>query len=1175
MGRMRKRFNEKARMSSERGTEIKNEIEENVQVEFEVKEDQYDQSNPLILSKKKKVAKPNKNAAAIPVKKLSKKQRKKLQSVIERKKKKANRAELLEKLQKVQAMPEDLQHLTSTADMQTYGLKRVSEDSINVSSRSTKISNIKRSKKDRYLPPSKKVKLSSNVVDFELTSSDSDESDDIEPDKEESTEQSSDIPFKDKNLKFVETEKVELPIQVEETNSSCMKESPRNNEVSSPTVDLKLSDKGVKKSSAPAVFLPVHRLPEIQSAREKLPIFYEEQSIIEAIKEHPVVVIHGETGSGKTTQVPQFLYEAGFTQNKKMIGITEPRRIAAMTMAARVGEELNSPELVSYHIRYKKTVDEKTEIKFMTDGVLLKEMRHDFLLSKYSVIIIDEAHERSVFSDVLIGLLSRIAPLRQKKGDPLKLVIMSATMRVQDFMENKRLFKREPFLIRLDSRQYKVVAHFKKHTPEDYLEAAYQKVCEIHSKEPAGAILVFLTGEKEVTRLCKMLREAFPFPNQDQYEEKEKPPTTPRLDPKPKKKKRHVVDSFCSLPEKINLDDFSAEPLDTENMQHQYSDDEETAHGETIQRSPVKSFSSAGPLYALRLFSVLPFEEQEKVFKPPPAGSRLCVVSTNVAETSITIPGLKYVVDSGKMKTKVYDKLVGGISRFAITWCSKASANQRAGRAGRTKDGHCYRLYSSAVFEHDFPDFSPPEIQRIPVDDVLLQMKAMGIDRVVNFPFPAPPDTEGLKAAERRLVLLGALQDLQKGDRYKEVAKWEYSAKVTPLGRAMSRFPLSPRYAKMLLLSYKHNCIPYVIAIVSALTVPEIFLCFQNEDVDIQNEDTKVEETETSPEETKSQWTGIKKIGAGKGKSLLLGDVMVLLRTVAFFIDSKNKYNFCQRNGIRHKAMVEVYKMCCQLCREMNRAFQDISLPKDFRLDKPTEEIIEKIRKIVTTGFTDHVARRVPVEDSKIDKSLKNAYRCLDLEEAVFIHPSSILFSELPEYVVYQEISHTSKYYMKGVVAIEPEWLPCFAAASCHFSVPESEDPPPAYNAEKDAIICGVKSTFGTWQWELPSVKMDMPRSLARYSWFCFFLLDGAVFKFFKTYKSQLLSHPSYMLKSWAKLVPRVRFLLQAVITKEIDSKCALKEAWKKDKKYLLREFLEWLPEDKHLEVECSWPPST
>lgn len=267
----------------------------------------------------------------------------------------------------------------------------------------------------------------------------------------------------------------------------------------------------VKEEPQPAIFKEVQRDPEIQVARLQLLILAAEQAVVEAIHDHDVVILCGETGSGKTTQVPQFLYEGGYT-TRGVIGVTEPRRVAAVTMSRRVGTELNmTSDMVSYQIRYEGNATENTIIKFMTDGVLLKEIESDFFLSNYSVLLIDEAHERSVFTDILLGLLSRIVPMRRNQGKELKLVIMSATLRVEDFTGNTRLFPIPPPVISVESRQFPVTVHFNKRTPDDCLHEALRKVCKIHRTLPTGGILVFVTGQAEVRGLCKKLRRTFPY----------------------------------------------------------------------------------------------------------------------------------------------------------------------------------------------------------------------------------------------------------------------------------------------------------------------------------------------------------------------------------------------------------------------------------------------------------------------------------------------------------------------------------------------------------------------------------------------------------------------------------------------------------------------------------------
>lgn len=257
------------------------------------------------------------------------------------------------------------------------------------------------------------------------------------------------------------------------------------------------------------VYVPVNRDVEIQAARLKLPILAEEQQIMETINENSIIIIAGETGSGKTTQIPQFLYESGYAQ-KQLIGITEPRRVAAIAMSKRVAREMNLSEReVSYLIRFEGNVTDATRIKFMTDGVLLKEIESDFLLHKYSVIILDEAHERSAYTDILVGLLSRIVPLRLKRGNPLKLIIMSATLRVEDFTNNARLFKNPPALLKVEARQFPVTIHFQNQTPENYIEEAFRKTVKIHSKLPEGGILIFVTGQQEVNLLVRNLNFFF------------------------------------------------------------------------------------------------------------------------------------------------------------------------------------------------------------------------------------------------------------------------------------------------------------------------------------------------------------------------------------------------------------------------------------------------------------------------------------------------------------------------------------------------------------------------------------------------------------------------------------------------------------------------------------------
>ena len=293
-----------------------------------------------------------------------------------------------------------------------------------------------------------------------------------------------------------------------------------------------------------------------------------------------------------------------------------------------------------------------TKIKFMTDGVLLREVERDFLLTKYSVIIIDEAHERSVFTDILIGLLSRIVPLRLKKtpDSPLKVIIMSATLRVEDFTSNIKLFKLSPPVINVESRQFPVTVHFNKITNQNYLGDAFRKVCKIHNTLPDGGILVFVTGQQEVNTLVRKLRAQFPYHKDynKQVATEEVDEVKPRRMKKSKKKKEDSNVPVTSLLPDLDLSNFKTQPLETVEEDVVSDDDEDADLDE--DDDIVAANPQAQPLHVLPLYSLLSSERQQLIWSDPPPGTRLCVVSTNIAETSLTIPGIKYVVDTGQLR---------------------------------------------------------------------------------------------------------------------------------------------------------------------------------------------------------------------------------------------------------------------------------------------------------------------------------------------------------------------------------------------------------------------------------------------------------------------------------------------------------------------------------------------
>lgn len=843
-----------------------------------------------------------------------------------------------------------------------------------------------------------------------------------------------------------------------------------------PTVPAPPTEKPPPKQPTvykPAVFVSVDRPEAIQAARLKLPILGEEQVIMETINDNAIVILAGETGSGKTTQVPQFLYEAGYAERKQIV-ITEPRRVAAISMSKRVAHEMNlSTDIVSYLIRFEGNVTDRTKLKFVTDGVLLKEIESDFVLSKYSVVILDEAHERSVYTDILVGLLSRIVQLRRKRADPLKLIIMSATLRIEDFTKNTVLFKVPPPVISVETRQFPVTIHFNKRTNDDYVKEAFSKAIKIHDKLPEGGILIFVTGQHEVNHLIRKLRKTFPYKGrttsggQLQYMATEE---VAEFDLKKairmSRNAKKALRVQAALPNidlnsyKLPSDDTDADLLDT--LASDVSDDEDTS-------TPI----GGQPMWVLPLYSLLPSDKQQKVFEAPPPGTRLCVVTTNVAETSLTIPNIKYVIDTGRQKTRLYDKITG-VSAFVVTYTSKAAANQRAGRAGRTAPGHCYRLYSSAVYNDEFVDFAQPDIQKKPVEDLMLQMKCMGIDRVVNFPFPSPPDSLQLEIAEHKLNLLGATAPAATN------TKMERISGVTPLGHAIAAFPVAPRFGKMLALSHQHNLLPYTVCMVAALSVQELL-------IEIQPGSGGGDDNDVQPAKS-NRWHTKRMSWAGTGQSLLLGDPLILLRAVgaAEYAGSTGMLAaFCQTNGLRPKAIAEIRKLRVQLTNEINLSMPDVGLSVDPKMSPPTDVQAKLLRQILLSGMGDQVARRVSLDDitdSDERRRLKYAYRCAEMEEPVFMHSSSVLRKTKPEWVIYQEVYElqngaTRKMFMRGVTAIEPEWLLVYVRGMCNIRTIREEPIAPRYSAADGKIRCHVDATFGRVGWEIPGGEIEMPLS--------------------------------------------------------------------------------------------------
>ncbi|KAK0101053.1 putative ATP-dependent RNA helicase DHR1 [Cadophora gregata] len=765
--------------------------------------------------------------------------------------------------------------------------------------------------------------------------------------------------------------------------------------------------------SRKAYSVTINRTSEIQDVRLKLPVVAEEQKIMESIHNNNLVVVYGATGSGKTTQVPQFLYEAGYgtkdSPTPGMIGVTQPRRVAAVSMAKRVGDELGDHgKRVAYQIRFEGTVGSDTAIKFMTDGVLLREVAQDIALRKYSAIIIDEAHERSVNTDILVGMLSRVVKLREGMATedpsikPLKLIIMSATLRITDFTQNTTLFAKPPPVLQAEGRQYPVVNHFARKTHHDYVEDAFRKISRGHKKLPPGGFLVFLTGQNEITQLTKKLKEAF------RIGQTASGPQV-RISGRDAPMEAEDVD-FGDTMEDAH-DDFDEDEEIDINL-----DDEDFNIEEEADTGPTK-------MHILPLYSLLPTREQLRVFEPPPENSRLIILATNVAETSLTIPGIRYVFDCGRSKERKYDRTTG-VQSFEVGWISKASASQRAGRAGRTGPGHCYRLYSSAVFERDFPEFAEPEILRMPIEGVVLQLKAMNLQHVVNFPFPTPPDRQSLASSEKLLTYLSALSP---------------TGQITQTGSTMSIFPLSPRFARILLVGHLHDCLPYTIALVAGLSAPDFFIP-ENQVVaaaPVREEDAYFTSADRIEEDVRLDIR--RKFNKAQKDFCFLddkSDAIKLLQVVGEFAHEPTE-EWCKEHFVRFKVLKEILQLRKQITDLLRTNITSFAgLKFQDKLDPPSAKQVKALKQMVAAGFIDHIAMRAdlsphpPDVRRKPNRAIDVPYVTLfpshikrhDDEKAVYIHPSSPLAhispQECPEYIVYSYLQRAAP------AAATPEKVP-------------------------------------------------------------------------------------------------------------------------------------------------------
>ncbi|KAL6558600.1 Pre-mRNA-splicing factor ATP-dependent RNA helicase DEAH1 [Orobanche minor] len=671
-------------------------------------------------------------------------------------------------------------------------------------------------------------------------------------------------------------------------------------------VDQEISLESAEASAAKTAF------EKLQNERKTLPVYPYRDELLKAIEDHQVLVIVGETGSGKTTQIPQYLHEAGYTAKGKLklflrggeldiilafelilldemddlivsIGCTQPRRVAAMSVAARVSQEMGVKlgHEVGYSIRFEDCTSEKTVLKYMTDGMLLREFLGEPDLASYSVVMVDEAHERTLSTDILFGLVKDIARFRPD----LKLLISSATLdaeKFSDYFDSAPIFK-------IPGRRFPVEIHYTKAPEADYMDAAIVTALQIHVTQPPGDgdILVFLTGQEEIETAEEILKH----------------------------RTRGLGTRIAEL--------------------------------------------IICPIYAN-----LPTELQAKIFEPTPEGARKVILATNIAETSLTIDGIKYVIDPGFSKMKSYNPRTG-MESLLVTPISKASANQRAGRSGRTGPGKCFRLFTAFNYYHDLDDNTVPEIQRTNLANVVLTLKSLGINDLLNFDFMDPPPSEALLKA---LELLYALSALNK------------HGELTKVGRRMAEFPLDPMLSKMIVASEKYQCSDEIISIAAMLSIGNsIFYRPKDKQVHADNA----------------------RLNFHMGN---VGDHIALLKVYSSWRETDFSTQWCYENYIQVRSMKRARDIRDQLQGLLERVEIELS-------SNPIE--LDAIRKAITSGFFPHSAR--------LQKN--GSYRTVKHPQTVHIHPSSGLSQVLPRWVIYHELVLTTKEFMRQVTELKPDWL--------------------------------------------------------------------------------------------------------------------------------------------------------
>ncbi|KAK8042093.1 helicase associated domain-containing protein [Apiospora rasikravindrae] len=663
-------------------------------------------------------------------------------------------------------------------------------------------------------------------------------------------------------------------------------------------------------------------------ARKALPIWAHQKEILSSIGgNQDVLMIMGETGSGKSTQVPQFLCNEDWCRRKKvkiagqndpvnvggMIAITQPRRVAATTLANRVAREMGTPLApgvkegsVGYSVRFDHNVPKGTKIKFLTEGMLLQELLRDPNLRQYSAVVVDEIHERSVDVDMIAGFLKQIVAGNKegRGGVPLKVVIMSATAdveRIQEFFDSDES-KQSVQLLRIKGRQFPVeIKHTERPVP-NIRDALYKQITQIHEGEPLpGDILAFLSGQEDIEALQRL------------------------------------------------IEDYGA------------------------------SLASNVPkLLPCPLYGQLSMQAQQAAFRPAPKFTRKVILSTNIAETSVTVPGVRFVIDSGKAKVKQFRSRLG-MESLLVKPISKSSATQRTGRAGREGPGKCFRLFTAEAYE-SLTEADLPEILRNDVLGAILTMKARGINDVFSFPLMDFPDIDSVEKALVQLHFLDAIAD---------------DGSITEIGRKLALFPVSAQYGRVLLAACEpqYDCLLEVIDIISCITSGEsIFYQLQM--------DEGHEETEELRKELYRRE----------------GDILTYLTAMQrYTAEHADRVEWCRKRKINLRNMKQALNIRTQLrgmCLK-EKLLKEKPPPDPQPFEPLSPEKAEALLKCFLAGFVTKCALLAP----------DSSYVTTHGKHLVAIHPSSVLHGQKKEAIMFLEHVFTQKNYVKKVSAIQADWI--------------------------------------------------------------------------------------------------------------------------------------------------------